>query len=203
MMKLIRKIKKHEVLRRWAIAEVYVEYLNSSHLDYPQETLRLLHSNDRTLEEIGINRSLKLHHLSLVDCLPADTSWFLAGLEINKTEFDQLYTLPVIGMAKISGDTYKVSQAAVIIQQNPNLDARITAIRNALKLNPEEVHVSGITLLAKDFDGPFTVIEGNGRLISLYSILFLEENNFVPNNQVEVAIGLSDSKFEIFYEYLD
>lgn len=202
-MKLIRKIKKHEVLRRWAIAEVYVEYLNLTHLDYPQETLRLLHSNDRELEQIGISRSLKMHHLSLLDCMPSDTSWFLAGLEINKTEFDQLYTLPIIDLAKISRDTYKVSNAAAVIQQNPLLDPRITAIRNALISNPQQVQTSGIVLFAKDFDGPFTVIEGNGRLIGLYSILFLEENSFIPNDQIEVAIGLSDSKLEILYEYLD
>lgn len=202
-MKLIRKIKKHEVLRRWAIAEVYVEYLNLTHLDYPQETLRLLHSNDPELEGIGISRSLKIHHLSLLDCMPTDTSWFLAGLEINKTEFDQLYTLPIIDLAKISGDTYKVSNAAAVLQQNPFLDPRITEITNALKSNPEQVQTPGIILFAKDFDGPFAVVEGNGRLISLYRILFLDENSFIPNDQIEVAIGLSDSKFEILYKYLD
>lgn len=191
------------MLRRWAIAEVHVEYLNSINEAPAQETLRLLYSTDPIMEGKGIKRSLKMHHLSLVDCLPSDVVWYLAKLELKQSEFDQLYTLPVFDLAQITNNTYKVSYAAKITQQKPLLNPRISAISEAFKSDPKSVQLSGMIVLAQGIDGPYTIIEGNGRLISLYSFLFLDENSFPLNDPIEVVIGFSDAKFKIDYKYLD
>lgn len=202
-MKQIRKIKEHEMLKRWAIAEVYVEHLNSINEDRPGETLRLLHSNNEALQKLGIGRALKDHHLSLVDCLPSDITWYLAELELKQQEFDRLYTLPVPDLAKITNDTFQVSSAAKNIAQNAHLNTRILEIREAFKLDRKKVQLSGITLLAKDFKGPYTIIEGNGRLISLYSLLFLEENRVLFADHISIVIGISDAEFGIKVMDLD
>lgn len=202
-MKQIRKIKEHEVLRRWAIGEVYVEYLNATNEDYPQETLRLLHSNDEALQKLGIRRSLKEHHLSLVDCLPSDVSWYLAALELKQSEFDRLKTLPVLDMAMITNHTYKVSYAANHMDQITYLNPRISQIKNAFRSDRDQVQLLGITVLARNFEGPFTIIEGNGRLISLHSLIFLERDYTLSDDYIEVVLGISDEEFEINVQYLD
>lgn len=200
-MKLIREIEKQEMLRRWAIAEVYVEYLNAIETDVPNEILALLYSGDPDMELDGISRALKEHHFSLVDCLPSDVSWYLVELEIKQSEFDQLYTLPVPDLELITNYTFRVADAAHMIQKNRVSEDRINEIKNALKLG--RVQLSGITLLAKRFTGPYTIIEGNGRLISLYNLLFVEASCKMLNDHIEVVIGLSDVEFKIQLQYLD
>ena len=193
-MELIRKIKKHEMLRRWAIGEVYVEYLSSINEEIPQETLRLLNSGSPGLERKGIKRSLKGHHLSLVDCLPSDVSWYLAKMELNQPELNKLYTLPVPELAKITNFTYRVPYAAKIVQNIPSLNTRVTGIIDAFKSDASQVQLSGITFLAKQVEGPYTIIEGNGRTIGLYNTLFLEKIKVIKGNHIEVVLGLSEEE---------
>ncbi|MCX2451957.1 hypothetical protein OQX61_11855 [Pedobacter sp. PLR] len=202
-MRLIREINSHEMLRRWAIAEVYVEYLDFINETVPRETLQLLYSNDRNLEKKGISKSLKLHHLSLVDCLPSDVSWYLAGLEITKREFNKLQTIGVEGFAKMTNASYQVADAAKELQRNPGMDLRIEGIKQALQTGSKEVQWLGITLLASGIEGPFTIVEGNGRLISLYQLLFLENNQGLQNCEMEVVLGISDEELKINVKYLD
>lgn len=200
---LIDEIKEHEMLRRWAISEVYVEFLNSLNGSIPQRILELLNSNAISLEEQGIARSLKMHHLSLVDCLPKDVSWYLASLEITINEFDKLKTLPVECFEGMTNNTYFVSDAAKELQKKTDLDFRINSIKKAIQSGSKGVQWIGITLLAASIDGPFTIIEGNGRLISLYQLLFLENDQPFLNNEVEVVLGITKDEFKIGYKYID
>lgn len=191
-MKLIREIEKHEMLRRWAIGEVHVEFLNQTHEVYPQQLLKHLTSGNPDEEKKVIKETLKTHHHSLVRCMPEDAIWYTALLDINQKEFNKLYTLPVPDLAKITNYTYRVAYAAKIIQQSPVLNPRIDEIKNAFVRNKNEVQLSGITLLANTIDGPFTVIEGNGRLISLYQLHFFNQQPVINDQHLEVVIGFSD-----------
>lgn len=191
-MKLINTIKKHEMLRRWAIGEVHVEFLDDINQPIPHEQLRKLNSGDLKFEDAAINEVLKTHHQSLVDCIPLNTSWNIGLLELSQIEFNKLNTLPVPDLARITNYTYRVAYGAKIMRQHPDLNPRIEQIKAKFSLNKNLVQLSGITLLAKNVDGPYTIIEGNGRLISLYQLLFLEKNSVITDNFIEVVIGFSD-----------
>lgn len=190
-MRLNRKIDQHEMLRRWAIGEVYVELCLNENADFT-DTLKRLYSKDFKSEKEAIDQTLKTHHLSLLDCINKDVVWYNATLKIAKPEFDKLYTLPVPDLARITNYTYKVSYAASIIQMKPGLNSRIDHIIASFKEGRNNVQLSGITLLAKNIDGPYTIVEGNGRLISLYQLHFLEKQNVIAENEIEVVIGLSE-----------
>lgn len=189
------------MLRRWAIAEVYVEYLDVINENIPQELLQLLHSKDTKLEEEGISKALKPHHESLVDCLPTEVSWYLAGLEITLEELNKLQTIGVDGFARMTNDSYLVADAAKTLQRDPDQDLRIKGIKQALKTGTSAVQWMGITLLASRIEGPFTIVDGNGRLISLYQLLFLENNQRWLNSEMEVVLGISAEELKIYGIY--
>ena len=50
--------------------------------------------------------------------------------------------------------------------------------------------MEGITLLAVDKIGPYVVVEGTGRLTSIYIAQQIQRENILKNNQVEVTLGL-------------
>lgn len=203
MMKLIRKIKKHEMLRRWAIAEVYVMYNDVINEAAPQHLLRLLHSNEVDLEHVGIRESLKPHHLSLINCLPEKIFWYVALLEMTRNEFDKLNTLRVPEFEKITEYSCKVADAAIKLCENPNLNIRINNIKQNLISESKAMQWLGLTLISRGIDGPFVVVEGNGRLISLYQLMFLEKESDFSNYQLEVVLGISEEDFELGYQYVD
>lgn len=192
-MKLIQKVDQHEMLRRWAIGEVYREYLNAVNEDRPKEILALLNSGDLRSEAQGIKESLKTLHFILIDCLPPDISWHLVELEVNVAEFDRLLNLPIPELAQITKGKYRLSEASDMVFKNPGLNPRITEILNSFRADKTHVQLSGITLLAKDEHGPFTLIEGNGRLISLYHLHFTEGINIIESGKLEVIMGFSPS----------
>jgi len=192
-MELIKQIDKHEMLRRWAISEVYVDLLNDFDSFELEETLFMLLGKDPEKEEEGIKRALKTHHISLVDCLPDDVTWYLALLKINQQEFNLLRSLPVPDLGRVTNNTYKIPYGARIINQKRSLNLRISSIMKNFRKGKQHVQLSGITLLGKGVEGPFTIIEGNGRLISLYQVLFNEQRSIsFHNNKLEVVLGLSD-----------
>lgn len=191
-MKLIKKIKKHEMLRRWAIGELYVEMLRNTDQEYIINQLSILNSGDDKAEDAAINEILKTHHHSLVECIPEDAVWHTAILDVNQLEFNKLYTLPVPDLAKITNYTYRISYGARIVNQKPELNPRINCIKKAFEVNRKNVQLSGITLLAKSVEGPYTIVEGNGRLISLYQLHFFENQQIIENGTIDVIVGLSD-----------
>lgn len=193
-MKLTGLIDKHEMLRLWAIGEVYVDLLNPENSEPGKEILSLLNSKDAILERKGIERGLKNHHWSLIDFIPEDTVWHKAILELNKPEFHKLNTLPVDDLGRITNNTFRLVYAANIIMMKPDLNRRISEIIGAMKRGVGEVQLSGITLLANEENGPYTILEGNGRLISLYNLEFIEKLKICPERQVEVVLGLSDAE---------
>lgn len=186
-MKLIEKIDRHEVLRRWAIGEVYSEFFNPLYESGREETMKMLFSGNRYLEREGIDVVLEFKQ-SLVDSISLYVKWYKAILEINKSDLDMVYTLQLPGWERNTDGSYLVADAAKNINEMPFLDARVTGIYNAFK--DREVKLQGITLLAVDKIGPYVAVEGTGRLTSIYMAQQLNNLNLVKDNQVEIALGL-------------
>lgn len=186
-MKLIEKIDRHEVLRRWAVGEVYSEFFNPLYESSRQETLAMLLSGSHYLESEGIANVLELKQ-GLVDSISLYINWYRAYLELNKADLDMVYTLQLPGWARNTEGSYLISDAARNIHEVPLLDARVTGIYRALK--NKEVKLDGITLLAVDKVGPYVAIEGTGRLTSIYIAQQLDHLDLIDNNQIEITLGL-------------
>lgn len=190
---LIERINKQEMMRCWAVGEVCGEFLNALNEGPLKQVLAWLKSGNLELERKAIFSVLKSHHLSLLDFIPEDTQWYKALLMVDKISFNQLNVLPVRELAAISNYTYRVCYAANILRKNPELNERISYIAETMRDNNRPVQLSGITLFAKNQKGPYTIIEGNGRLISLYIIQLLEDRNIIENGWIEVVLGISEA----------
>jgi len=186
-MKLIEKIDRHEVLRRWAIGEVYSKFFNPLYESNREEALAMLLSGSHYLEKEGIDTVLELK-LDLVDSISLYINWYRAVLELNKSDLDLVYTLQLPQWERNTDGSYLIADAAKNLHQVPYLDARVTGIHRALK--NKEVKMEGITLLAVDKVGPYVAVEGTGRLTSIYMAQNLENLNLLDNNQVEVTLGI-------------
>jgi hypothetical protein len=186
-MKLIEKIDRHEVLRKWAIGEVYSEFFNPLYDSAREETMGMLLSGSRYLEREGIDSVLE-HKQSLVDSISLYVKWYRAVLEINKSDLDMVYTLQLPGWERNTDGSFLIADAARNIQSVPFLDPRVTGIFNSLK--NKDVKLEGITLLAVDKIGPYVAVEGTGRLTSIYMAQQLEQLDLIKNNQIEVSLGL-------------
>ncbi|KIO74597.1 hypothetical protein TH53_25540 [Pedobacter lusitanus] len=186
-MKLIEKIDRHEVLRRWAIGEVYSEFFNPLYEFGRDETMKMLLSGSRYLEREAIDMVLEFKQ-NLVDSISLYVKWYRAILEINKSDLDMVYTLQLPGWEKNTDGSFLVADAARNINEMPDMDARISGIYQSLK--DRDVKLQGITLLAVDKIGPYVAVEGTGRLTSIYMAQQLNNLDLIQDNQVEVALGL-------------
>ena len=186
-MKLIGRIDRHEVLRRWAVGEVYSQFFNPISDSDRDETLTMLESGNHYLESEGINNVLELKQ-GLVDSISIHINWYRALLEINKSDLDLVYTLQLPGWERNTMGSFLIADAAKNICRTPSLDSRVNSIYKSLKHHL--VQMEGITLLAVDKIGPYVAIEGTGRLTSIYIAQQLENLNLIKNNQVEITLGL-------------
>ncbi|MCX2477776.1 hypothetical protein OQY15_01665 [Pedobacter sp. MC2016-15] len=186
-MKLLEKIDRHEVLRRWAVGEVYSEFFNPAFESTRQETLTMLLSGSHYLEKEGISNVLELKQ-GLVDSISLYINWYRALLELKKSDLDLVYTLQLPGWKRNTDGSYLISDAARNLNKLPYLDARVSGIYRALK--NQDVKLEGITLLAVDKVGPYVAVEGTGRLTSIYMIHALDHLEISENNEVEVTLGL-------------
>jgi hypothetical protein len=186
-MKLIEKIDRHEVLRRWAVGEVYSEFFNPLYESTREETLGMLLSGSKYLEKEGINNVLELKQ-GLVDSISLYINWYRAKLELNKSDLDMVYTLQLPGWERSTDGSFLISDAARNINEVPYRDRRVTCIYNALK--DKKVKLEGITLLAVDKVGPYVAVEGTGRLTSIYIAQQLNHLDLMDKNEVEVTLGL-------------
>jgi len=186
-MKLIEKIDRHEVLRRWAVGEVYSEFYRPLYNSGREETMDMLLSGNHYLEKEGIAQVLEFKQ-NLVDSMSLHIKWYSALLEINKSDLDLVYTLQLPGWQRNTAGTFLVADAARNIRDIPFLDSRVTEIYGSLK--NKEVKLQGITLLAVDKVGPYVVVEGTGRLTSIYMAQQLDRLDLIKDNQIEIALGL-------------
>lgn len=189
-MKIIKKISKHEVLKRWATGELDSEFFKPANLIDKRKVLNMLMSENEMIEAEAIEQILAFKQ-DLVDALDPELNWYLAKLELNQLEMDAILTLDMPEWDLISRSTYQLSEAAKNIFENPSLDLRITDILNDLKDN--KVQLKGITLLSEDVDGPYMAIEGNCRLTAIYIHHLLKSNENEHAVFVEVALGIYEN----------
>lgn len=186
-MKIIEKIDRHEVLRRWAIGEVYSQFFNPIYESCRRETLNKLLSGSTYLENEGIDIVLEFKQ-ELIDSISDHINWYTAFLELKKSDLDLVYTLQLPGWERNTHGSYLVADAARNLQITPYLDARVNSIYQGLK--NKKVKMEGITLLAVDKVGPYVAIEGTGRLTGIYIAQQLEQLDLLETDGIEITLGL-------------
>lgn len=191
-MKIIRKITHHEMLLRFAVGETFSNFYHPPNNEPREETLRLLKSGEQVSENIGINRVLK-GRLPLIDTFPPDTKWYLAVLPNTADFFSAIKTFNDPGWVGHSGGSLKLIDAAINLCDKTREDERVDAIVSAFKQG--KVEMQGITLMAESKKGPFTVAEGNGRLVAVYLCCLDRKSNPICENEIEVVLGTTKSRW--------
>lgn len=51
--------------------------------------------------------------------------------------------------------------------------------------------MQGITLIGQSEEGPFTIAEGNGRLVSVYLCCIDEHSSPICQSEIEVVVGIA------------
>lgn len=173
-------------MRRWALGEVMSQFFHEQSNTYKQETLSFLRSKN----EYEISEGIRRHQLTrglLISLIPKETKWYLAKLPVTESELSKLYTIRGTGWERYSGGTFKLSDTSAFIQRNPTEDMRVAAIISGLEVGIFEP--TGITLIGRAETGPYQILEGNGRLVSIYiqSVFRNEMSNWLSG--IDVVLG--------------
>jgi hypothetical protein len=186
-MKLVEEIDRHEVLRKWAIGEVYSRFFNPTEEVTRKKTLEMLQSNNYVLQKEGIDQVLEVKK-GLINSMSLYIKWYKAILELTRSDLDLVYTLQLPGWKRNTNGSYLIADAAEMIYKTPKLDNRVNSIYQSFKKNG--VCMEGITLLAVDKIGPYVAVEGTGRLTSLYILQQIEQIHILKNNNIEITLGI-------------
>ncbi len=186
---ILKKVDKHEMARRFAIGEVNSQFFFSEDEATKRETLRCLRSGDRELERVGIQSHWRTRG-PFIESLPKFTSWHVATLGLDEAQFLTLRTVSDAGWMKYTNGSRKLVDAARFLHLNPDADRRVRAIVEAHQHGQAER--CGITLLGKRRTGPFTIVEGTGRLIALYlTNIHAKPPLGFELKEIEIVVGLS------------
>lgn len=191
-MKILQEIARDEMHRRFAIGEVYSQFTPALDQAWQEETLRLLKSGDPLSESLGIKRGLARRD-NYVESIPQDTKWYLAELSVMEQEFRQLRVVNDPEWVRRAGPEKSLVSAANFLSLNPGADPRVDSIAAAFQKN--NVELIGITLFGKSETGPFTVVEGTGRLVAIY-LNQLKPGVMAgakPLEIVEIVVGISNT----------
>ena len=175
--------------RRVAEDEVIAEFLrNDFHSPVFEQYQNALHDLVATpdLEHAGQNRLRRalfnVRHRALWKELPKDTEWFEAEIEMK--DLDRIRVFPRAQWRKFAFGDFGLTQVAPRILDNRYRDrasgaflAKIDDLRDNLR---QEKVGGAILLIGKDERGPFTILDGNHRLVaaSLTSPEALEQFRF-------------------------
>ena len=191
-MKIIREITFHEMLRRFAIGEVFSNFYHAPNNEHRKKMLHLLESGEQSLEIEGIERVL-MGRQFLVNSLPQEAKWYLANLPITFDHFSEIQTINDSGWVSHSGGTQKLIDAAINLRDAPGTDIRVDAILSAFKQG--SVEMRGITLMGKSEKEPFTIAEGHGRLVAIYLCCVDEESSPICKSEIEVVLGTTEIRW--------
>lgn len=192
-MKIIRGITAHEMARRFAIGEIRSQFLLAPDKEYRDETLRFLTSGNPDFELEGIRRH-QLTRGEFVNSIPRDTNWHLALLSLSNDEFARLRTINRDGWRTYSNGTLRLVDAATYLREDPSRDTRVAKIITACQWGTLEM--LGITLFAQTVQGPYTIVEGTGRLVVLYLCCILSTSSLICTDEVEVILGISSTHWQ-------
>ena len=177
------------MLRRFAVGEVFSDFYRASNNEHRKATLQLLESGEKSQEIKGIERVL-MGRQFLVNSLPRKAKWYLANLPITLAHFSAIQTINDPGWISHSGGTQKLIDAATNLRKAPGTDVRVDAIVAAFKQG--NVEMQGITLIGQSEEGPFTIAEGNGRLVSVYLCCLEDQSSPICKSEIEVVLGITD-----------
>jgi hypothetical protein len=117
--------------------------------------------------------------------------------KINENEFALLRTIksdrPGEGWEKYSHGSYLLRDSAQYLLADPDEDKRVTSLVH--KMRNGAVEMRGITLLAHSKGGPYTVAEGNARLIAVYINCIVNDLRLGDGDSIEVILGISSNRW--------
>ena len=191
-MNILENITKHEMVRRFAIGEVYSQFFYTRNESIRREALSFLNSGDHELECRGIAQHQRSRGI-FVKSLPADTVWSLAKLSLSENEFSKLHTVNVDGWVGYTKGSLRLIDAAIFLQEYPDIDSRVSGIISACKQG--QLEICGITLFGQTLNGPFTIVEGTARLVALYLNCVQKNTSPLCSDEIDIVIGLSSYRW--------
>lgn len=192
MLRVLRRQSFHEVQRRWALGELQSQFFPSDDREVIAETRGLLESPRRVDQETGLARH-RVTRGEYIRSLPADTEWSIARLDCGDPGIGRFRTIDVPGWRRLTGGTLLVADAARAIAETPGLDPRVEGIWESLE--SDRFESIGLTLIGRGGAGPFTVVEGTGRLVSVYGSRLRGTLPPGLGTHLEVALGLSETRW--------
>lgn len=189
-MKIIQEITFHEMLRRFAIGEVFSEFYDTPTDEHRNKTLLLLKSGEQNNEIEGIKRSL-VRRRCILQSFPQEAKWYIANLPVTRDQFSAIKIFPNEKWADYSGESHKLIDAATKLRDAPGKDKRVDAIVSAFKQG--NVEMQGITLMCQSEEGPFTIAEGNARLVAVYLCCMDKQAGPDCQDELEIVFGLSST----------
>jgi len=192
-MEIIKGISYMDMLHRWALGEAKSKrFINPS----AKQNLILLNSKNPNEVLEGINNQLNPRAV-LINNLPLDTKWYLVFMPINEVEFLKVFTIKASDWDRFTNETYKLSDAVNYLIKNPKESEKITyGFKKVPKI--DDAFQIGITFLTKSIYGPFTVIEGNSRMVNLYYHYIIKKR--LPDiERVELVVGITEKKYIFSY----
>lgn len=189
-MEIIRKINYSEVLHRWAIGETKSKRFKNPN---SEQNIILLKSSDPNEIIKGINAQLYPRRY-LLNSLPVNTKWYLSFMPIIPEEFLKMFNIMAPGWDKLSNQTYKLIDTVDYLIKYPEKSKEISeGFKKTPNIN-EDFQI-GITLLAKSLDGPYTIIEGNSRMVALCYHYVIKKKKCYNTNKIELVIGITDDNY--------
>jgi hypothetical protein len=163
--RLIRRISEDEVIGEFLLSD----FENPAYSDY-QVALRsiVMVPNYEDANENAKRRALLfLRHFSLWKEIPPDTEWF--EVEVKEAELDRIQVFPRAHWRKIARGNFVITNVVEHLQARHNkADSqfleKIAAVR--ARLVHEQPLAGSVVLIGLNESEPFTVIDGNHRLVA-------------------------------------
>lgn len=194
-MRRINSIDLHEMERCWAIGEVKSQFFINNNPCVREETLSLLESDDLNKQKEGVEKYLQNStKRKLIESFRSNAKWewFSACLPVVKHEFSKLKVIKYPKWGEYSCGSYLLFDAANYLINNLGIDERICSI--ICGLPHKKIEMRGITLISQKNEGPYEIIEGNGRLVAVYYHCIFRGTKIFENDSLEVVLGISKMK---------
>ena len=184
-------------MRRWALGEIDSKFFGGNDSQARMARELLTSTNEQDICQ-GIRQFLKHstrpNMAGLLSSFPRDTEWHEARLEIMLSEFENLRTMAIRKWGELSQGTFRLVTAAEAFGKTPELDSRITSIRESLRNGTASL--IGITLMAESLTGPYTIAEGHGRLVAHYLDCVIKQNSSYCPTEIEVILGITSTPWK-------
>jgi len=201
-MKNFREIGVREMRRKFALAEIDSDVfkqentaiLNGKHLTRKEkERLRRMLSSKNSQDVCdAISEHVHGEFVYRNIIVPKMVKeWYVADLDATVDEFKRLRVVDTEFWSFLSNGSCELAMAA----KNPMTRVKIPRIEGIIStvLDGDSINLTGITLMcakAEKTGGPWTVVEGHARLVTIY----LQLNGDLPirykSKEIEVVLGV-------------